>query len=179
MKLRKLRAMRGQPGAGPDGQQQVHHMHQQQQPMRQPTSVSADLDSIRALFNEKEKELGLAVRKVEDLTHQLEDLRTGRVNNHYPPQMVELERLRRELAYRKQLNEQQNNMIAQQRDQLSRGHEEIAKIGKAQKLIHFVITLIVFGQFFTFFTFCSFLLILIDFGQFCIFLIILLIFGHF
>ena len=42
--------------------------------------------------------------------------------------MVELERLRRELAYRKQLNEQQNNMIAQQSDQLSRGHEEIAKM---------------------------------------------------
>lgn len=126
MKLRKLRAMRGQ--SGPHApQDQVHHVQQQQQ-MRQPTSVSADLDSIRALFNEKEKELSLAVRKVEELTHQLEDLRTGRVNNHYPPQMVELERLRRELAYRKQLNEQQNNMIAQQRDQLSRGHEEIAKI---------------------------------------------------
>ena len=39
----------------------------------------------------------------------------------YPPQLVELERLRRELAYRKQLNEQQNNMIAQQRAQLTMG----------------------------------------------------------
>lgn len=121
MKLRKLRAMRG-------GQQQQNGHHQQQAPLIAPASVSADLDSIRALFNEKEKELSLAVRKVEDLTHQLEDLRTGRISNHYPPQMVDLERLRRELAYRKQLNEQQNNMIAQQRDQLSRGHEEIAKM---------------------------------------------------
>jgi apoptosis-stimulating of p53 protein 1 len=119
MKLRKLRSLRGQ------GQEQ----NQQQQPLA-PTnaSVSADLDSIRALFTDKEKELTMAVRKVDDLTHQLDDLRTGRVSNHYPPQMVELERLRRELAYRKQLNEQQNNMISQQRDQLSRGHEEIAKI---------------------------------------------------
>ena len=97
--------------------------------------------------NEKEKELGLAVRKVEDLTHQLEDLRTGRVNNHYPPQMVELERLRRELAYRKQLNEQQNNMIAQQRDQLSRGHEEIAKIGTVQLLIPFMTVLYTMWRF--------------------------------
>ena len=72
--------------------------------------------------------IGLAVRKVDELTHQLDDLRNGRVSNHFPPQMVELERLRRELAYRKQLNEQQNNMISQQRDQLSRGHEEIAKM---------------------------------------------------
>ena len=46
----------------------------------------------------------------------------------YPPQLVELERLRRELAYRKQLNEQQNNMIAQQRAQLSMGKEEMSSI---------------------------------------------------
>ena len=50
----------------------------------------------------------------------------GNANNsgnpgRYPPQaqLVELERLRRELAYRKQLNEQQNNMIAQQVWQLN------------------------------------------------------------
>ena len=121
MKLRKLRAVRGQ-------QNNEQPRLQQQQVLPSSVSVSADLDSIRSLFNEKEKELGLAVRKVEELTHQLEDLRTGRVSNHYPPQVVELERLRRELAYRKQLNEQQNNMIAQQRDQLSRGHEEISKM---------------------------------------------------
>ena len=51
----------------------------------------------------------------------------GNANNsgnpgRYPPQaqLVELERLRRELAYRKQLNEQQNNMIAQQVWQLKK-----------------------------------------------------------
>ena len=32
-----------------------------------------------------------------------------------------MEKLRRELAYRRQLNEQQNNMIAQQRAQLTMG----------------------------------------------------------
>jgi len=42
--------------------------------------------------------------------------------------MVELERLRRELAYRKQLSEQQNQMIAQQRAQLVVGREEISRI---------------------------------------------------
>ena len=96
--------------------------------------MTADLESIRALFNEKEKELSMAVQKVEDLTHQLEDLRSGRVSNsnsggvRYPPQLVELERLCRELAYRKQLNEQQNNMIAQQRAQLGMGKEEMTSI---------------------------------------------------
>lgn len=41
--------------------------------------TASDLDCIRALFNEKEKELSLAVAKVEELTRQLEDLR-GRQN---------------------------------------------------------------------------------------------------
>merc|ERR1712088_745533 len=86
----------------------------QQQPRPTSTSVSTDLEAIRSLFTEKEKELGLAVRKVDELTHQLDDLRNGRVSNHFPPQMVELERLRRELAYRKQLNEQQKRMMNQQ-----------------------------------------------------------------
>lgn len=36
------------------------------------------MDSIRALFSEKEKELSLAVAKVEALTRQLEDLRKDR-----------------------------------------------------------------------------------------------------
>jgi apoptosis-stimulating of p53 protein 1 len=36
------------------------------------------LDSIRALFSEKEKELSLAVAKVEALTRQLEELRRDR-----------------------------------------------------------------------------------------------------
>ena len=46
---------------------------QQQQPGSQQLSqnqaaVTADLESIRSLFNEKEKELSMAVQKVEDLT---------------------------------------------------------------------------------------------------------------
>lgn len=37
-----------------------------------------DLDSIRALFSEKEKELSLAVAKVESLTKQLEEIKRDR-----------------------------------------------------------------------------------------------------
>lgn len=68
------------------------------------------MDSIRALFSEKEKELSLAVAKVEALTRQLEELRrdrrglslitnNGNNNNQQPPSQAarELEKLRREL----------------------------------------------------------------------------------
>lgn len=83
--------------------------------------AASDLDCIRALFNEKEKELSLAVAKVEELTRQLEELRgrqnavgtgagggsTGSLgggltsatsNGHLvTPASAELEKLRREL----------------------------------------------------------------------------------
>lgn len=41
-------------------------------------STGNDLDSIRALFSEKEKELSLAVAKVESLTKQLEEIKRDR-----------------------------------------------------------------------------------------------------
>ena len=60
LKLRKLRALRGQPNP--------NLQHQQQQNPQNNESVTADLQSIRSLFNEKEKELSMAVSKVEELT---------------------------------------------------------------------------------------------------------------
>lgn len=80
-----------------------------------------DLDSIRALFSEKEKELSLAVAKVEALTRQLEELRRDRrgplnlipgngTNNtgtngvsSTSAASVELEKLRRELMVSKKI----------------------------------------------------------------------------
>ncbi|CAG9762568.1 unnamed protein product [Ceutorhynchus assimilis] len=115
LKLRKLRALRGQ----------VDHQKQNN------ISLTSDLDSIRALFNEKEKELSLAVAKVEELTRQLEELRRGRTNRDPPPaSALELDKLRRELMYRNKLNEQQNQRLNQQREALTARQEEMSSIDK-------------------------------------------------
>ncbi|KAK4886337.1 hypothetical protein RN001_002608 [Aquatica leii] len=115
LKLRKLRALRGQ----------VDH-HKQNN-----ISLTSDLESIRALFNEKEKELSMAVAKVEELTRQLEELRRGRSRDQEPPaSALELDKLRRELMYRNKLNEQQNQRLNQQREALTARQEEMSSIDK-------------------------------------------------
>ncbi|XP_066244957.1 apoptosis-stimulating of p53 protein 2 isoform X1 [Euwallacea similis] len=115
LKLRKLRALRGQ----------VDHQKQNN------ISLTSDLDSIRALFNEKEKELSLAVAKVEELTRQLEELRRGKTNREPPTaSALELDKLRRELMYRNKLNEQQNQRLNQQREALTARQEEMSAIDK-------------------------------------------------
>ena len=48
--------------------------HQQPQNPQNNASVTADLESIRSLFNEKEKELSMAVSKVEELTGMCDSL---------------------------------------------------------------------------------------------------------
>ncbi len=63
----------------------------------------AELETIKALFNEKEKELSVAVAKVDELSKQLDQLRNGRLNGSNTenkmttPAMLELDKLRREL----------------------------------------------------------------------------------
>lgn len=59
---------------------------------------ASDLESIRALFNEKEKELTMAVAKVDELTRQLEDVQKGRGHSQpTSPASMELDKLRAEL----------------------------------------------------------------------------------
>lgn len=81
--------------------------------------IGNDLDSIRALFSEKEKELSIAVAKVESLTKQLEEikrdrrgplhlLQTSAINNGGKSQhnastaARELDKLRKELMVSKE-----------------------------------------------------------------------------
>ncbi|KAM7343308.1 ankyrin-repeat, SH3-domain, and Proline-rich-region containing Protein isoform 2-T6 [Cochliomyia hominivorax] len=124
-KLRRLRALRGQVDL-----QKTYNV-----------TLSNDLDSIRALFSEKEKELSLAVAKVEALTRQLEDLRRDRrcpinlinggstTGQPLPPQASrELEKLRRELMYRNQLSLQQDARLHLQREALQQRQAELRSV---------------------------------------------------
>jgi len=67
------------------------------------TSAAADLSSIRAVFNEKEKELSVAAAQVEELTRQLEQfsLQAHHAQAHPGSKayfvQLHLERLRAEL----------------------------------------------------------------------------------
>ncbi|CAL1270247.1 unnamed protein product [Larinioides sclopetarius] len=117
LKLRRLRALRGQV----------------EQHKSNNSNLGAELESIRALFNEKEKELSMAVAKVEELTRQLEDVRRGDVTGLKhgttpSPAAMEFQKLKRELLYRSKLNEQQNARIAQQRETLARRQSEISQM---------------------------------------------------
>uniref|UniRef100_A0A1Q3G429 Putative apoptosis-stimulating of p53 protein 2 n=1 Tax=Culex tarsalis TaxID=7177 RepID=A0A1Q3G429_CULTA len=124
-KLRRLRALRGQVDL-----QKTYNV-----------SLGNDLDSIRALFSEKEKELTLAVAKVEALTRQLEDLRRDRRGNlnyysnfsnhcglNNSSAAIELENLRSELMYRNQLQLQQDARLHLQRDALQKRQAELQSV---------------------------------------------------
>ncbi|XP_053408798.1 apoptosis-stimulating of p53 protein 2-like isoform X2 [Mercenaria mercenaria] len=116
MKLKKLRALRGQV----------------EQQKASNGNLNYELESIKALFNEKEKELAMAAAKVEEMTRQLEEIRSGRVkastNTQSPAALAELEKLKKELMIRNKLNENQNNKMAGNRELLAKRKDELARM---------------------------------------------------
>ena len=64
-------------------------------------NLAIDLESIKAFFSKKEKELAVAVAKAEALARQIDGLRAGRgisLNGLDASQLAQLEKLRDELA---------------------------------------------------------------------------------
>jgi len=114
-KLRKLRALRGQVD-----QQRITN-----------GSLSADLSSIRAVFNEKEKELSVAAAQVEELTRQLEhfSLQAHHAQAHPGSKayfvQLHLERLRAELMYRNKLNDQKMSEFKEKKSRLIENRENV------------------------------------------------------
>ncbi|XP_041468173.1 apoptosis-stimulating of p53 protein 1-like isoform X2 [Lytechinus variegatus] len=116
MKLQKLRAMQGQADTA-----KVTN-----------TNLSAELENLRSMFKEKEHELANAVAKVDQLTHQLENIRRGNTGSSLQSSAAsqELERLRRELLHRNQKNEQQSRLVENQRKVLGQRKGDVILIDK-------------------------------------------------
>ncbi|XP_017290337.1 apoptosis-stimulating of p53 protein 1 isoform X3 [Kryptolebias marmoratus] len=125
-KLKKIRAMRGQV----DYSKLING------------NLSAEIDHMSNLFQEKQAELQSAVIRVDQLTQQLDDLRKGRLQLHSgtPPQgapashkgsslsgpaAVELRKLYQELQARNRHNLEQSGKLAQNKELLNKRNAQV------------------------------------------------------
>ncbi|XP_034283794.1 apoptosis-stimulating of p53 protein 2 isoform X2 [Pantherophis guttatus] len=115
-KLKKVRALKG---------------HVEQKRLSNGKLVE-EIEQMNSLFQQKQRELVLAVSKVEELTRQLEMLKNGRVDGYHDNQsaVAELDRLYKELQLRNKLNQEQNAKLQQQRDSLNKRNSEVAVMDK-------------------------------------------------
>ncbi|KAM4861160.1 apoptosis-stimulating of p53 protein 2 [Thomomys bottae] len=115
-KLKKVRALKG---------------HVEQKRLSNGKLVE-EIEQMNSLFQQKQRELVLAVSKVEELTRQLEMLKNGRIDGHHDNQsaVAELDRLYKELQLRNKLNQEQNAKLQQQRECLNKRNSEVAIMDK-------------------------------------------------
>ncbi|XP_049632377.1 apoptosis-stimulating of p53 protein 2 isoform X2 [Suncus etruscus] len=115
-KLKKVRALKG---------------HVEQKRLSNGKLVE-EIEQMNSLFQQKQRELVLAVSKVEELTRQLEMLKNGRIDGHHDNQSAvsELDRLYKELQLRNKLNQEQNAKLQQQRECLNKRNSEVAVMDK-------------------------------------------------
>ncbi|XP_034755671.1 protein phosphatase 1, regulatory subunit 13Bb isoform X11 [Etheostoma cragini] len=121
-KLKKIRAMRGQV----DYSKVING------------NLSAEIEQVSSLFQEKQAELQSAVLRVEQLSLQLEDLRRGKLNGIQSTlggqvtgaAALELRKLYQELQIRNKLNQEQNSKLKQQKDLLNKRNMEVTLMDK-------------------------------------------------
>ncbi|XP_041960918.1 apoptosis-stimulating of p53 protein 2b isoform X1 [Alosa sapidissima] len=120
-KLRRVRALRGQV----------------EQKRLSNSKLVEEIDQMTALFQQKQRELVVAVSRVEELGRQLEALRSGKVDAPGPDAQgqssqaaADLERLYKELQLRNRLNQEQSAKLQQQRDTLSKRNLEVVAMDK-------------------------------------------------
>ncbi|XP_023686839.1 apoptosis-stimulating of p53 protein 2-like isoform X1 [Paramormyrops kingsleyae] len=91
-----------------------------------------EIEQMSSLFQQKQRELVLAVSKVEELSRQLEMLRNGRMDSLHDSQssVAELDRLYKELQLRNKLNQEQNSKLQEQRERLNKRNLEVAAMDK-------------------------------------------------
>ncbi|XP_046907020.1 protein phosphatase 1, regulatory subunit 13Ba isoform X2 [Hypomesus transpacificus] len=120
-KLKKIRAMRGQV----DYSKLING------------NLSAEIEHVSGLFQEKQAELQSAVLRVDQLTQQLDDLRRGRLNGLQPlgaplsgSAALELRKLYQELQVRNKLNREQSGKLQQNKELLNKKNSEVTMMDK-------------------------------------------------
>ncbi|XP_075060418.1 apoptosis-stimulating of p53 protein 2 isoform X2 [Mixophyes fleayi] len=115
-KLKKVRALKG---------------HVEQKRLSNGRLVE-EIEQMNNLFQQKQKELMVAVSKVEELNRQLEMLKNGRIEGYHDNQsaVAELDRLYKELQLRNKLNQEQNAKLQQRRESLNKRNSEVAAMDK-------------------------------------------------
>ncbi|XP_029316481.1 apoptosis-stimulating of p53 protein 1-like isoform X2 [Cottoperca gobio] len=147
-KLKKIRAMRGQV----DYSKLING------------NLSAEIDHVSSLFQEKQAELQSAVVRVDQLSQQLEDLRRGRLQLHSAapaqgahtgsqgahtgqkgsplsgPAALELRKLYQELQARNRHNLEQSSKLAQNKELLNKRNTQVTvmdqRIGDLRERLH-------------------------------------------
>ncbi|KAM7404082.1 hypothetical protein PAMA_004486 [Pampus argenteus] len=147
-KLKKIRAMRGQV----DYSKLING------------NLSAEIDHVSSLFQEKQAELQSAVVRVDQLTQQLDDLRRGRLQLHSVtpqqgaptgpqgantgqkgspltgPAALELRKLYQELQARNRHNLEQSSKLAQNKELLNKRNTQVTvmdqRIGDLRERLH-------------------------------------------
>ncbi|XP_055018955.1 apoptosis-stimulating of p53 protein 2a isoform X1 [Boleophthalmus pectinirostris] len=91
-----------------------------------------EIEQMNSLFQQKQRELVLAASKVEELSRQLELLKSGKMEGFHDNQssVAELDRLYKELQLRNKLNQDQNSKLQQQRENLNKRNQEVAAMDK-------------------------------------------------
>uniref|UniRef100_A0A8K9UD92 Ras-associating domain-containing protein n=1 Tax=Oncorhynchus mykiss TaxID=8022 RepID=A0A8K9UD92_ONCMY len=115
-KLRRVRALKGQV----------------EQKRQSNSKLVEEIEQMNGLFQSKQRELLVAVSRVEELSRQLETVKSVKMESSQdgPSSAGELERLYKELQLRNKLNQDQSAKLQQQRESLSKRNLEVATMDK-------------------------------------------------
>ncbi|KAJ8002394.1 hypothetical protein DPEC_G00179680 [Dallia pectoralis] len=115
-KLRRVRALKGQV----------------EQKRLSNSKLVEEIQQMNGLFQSKQRELLVAVSRVEELSRQLETLKSIKMEPSHDGSgsTGELERLYKELQLRNKLNQDQNTKLQQQRENLSKRNLEVTTMDK-------------------------------------------------
>uniref|UniRef100_A0A9J7ZVV8 Tumor protein p53 binding protein, 2b n=1 Tax=Cyprinus carpio carpio TaxID=630221 RepID=A0A9J7ZVV8_CYPCA len=116
-KLRRVRALKGQV----------------EQKRISNSKLVEEVEQMNGLFQQKQRELVVAVSRVEELSRQLDMLRGSKMDVPHeagPSSSGELERLYKELQLRNKLNQEQSAKLQQQRENLNKRNLEMSTMDK-------------------------------------------------